>query len=75
MGSILREAQLLSKRSGKGFSVQELAEACGMGVSAVKEKLHAMFLENRLVCEKREGRTMDGRRCWTPVYRVVKKRK
>jgi len=59
-----------------GVSVQELCTATGLKQTAIKERLRKLVASGD--CEYAGGRAaerIDGVKCYTPVYRLVKSRK
>lgn len=71
MDDLLREASILEKAKGEGFTTRELAKQSGCSSAYVLERLKELAEQNRIVTGWRDSKSIDGRRCKVPVYRVV----
>ena len=61
------------KASGKGHSVADLCAKLGQRESAVRRKLKELIRDGKAKhVGFRDGTTMVGRSCQTPVYQIVK---
>ena len=55
----------------EGVSVEDLSEVLGVGSQSVRKRLKAATKAGRIECAgKRSSRTIDGRQCFVPVYRL-----
>lgn len=70
------DALLAKQCDGDGVSAQEIADHTGRSVSAVREYLRKQIRAGAWeLSGRRHSTALDGKSCWTPVYRPVEKRK
>jgi len=72
----LDELKSLRKESVDGFTSTDVAGKMGRSLTWTRGMMRRAFEAGKLtMVGTREMTRMDGRPCWVPVYRVVKKAK
>lgn len=67
----LREAGRRSGPEGDGWmSVEEIAVAINHSAKWVREKMRPLVKVGHIAVSERPDTRIDGRACWTPVYKV-----
>jgi len=73
---VLKEISKLSRQKREGFTTQEMADNTGLTVKICREKLRVLIMAGVAYYNgRRTTKTMDGRPCHIPVYRMSKKSK
>lgn len=70
---VLAEIERLSEESPEGWTVDEMSKALGHSRNWCRRKLSELIAHGKAEFAGTAGRTrIDGHRCRTPVYRLVK---
>lgn len=69
---LIKEIGRLDASVDGGFTTSEMSELINMSDAWCRAKLRKLVLAGRVECiGRRKSKTMDGRGCRIPVYRVV----
>ena len=67
----LDELAALSRKNDAGHTCSEMAEAAGVSITLIRQRLQRALALGRLVCGKRTISYIDGRMAAVTVYRVL----
>ena len=70
--AIIGELERARAPDFEGYSAYEISERLGRSETWVHKRLKRLHTAGRLVIGKRRSLAMDGKVCWTPVFRLRK---
>lgn len=70
----LAEMQRLSARSDEGLTTEEWGAEMGLSKDYVLERLKKASRAGWLIVGRRVGENLIGKKCYTPVYQIVKRK-